>query len=988
VTVAATESGNPYGAIQVTASGSATVLGNNSSTITVKGTTADVQATLNTMIYTPDNPNVDKTVLITTTVDDQNNGAEGVGVSGNNTNVKTFTINVSNVNEAPVLSAPATLTVNEDTSNNAVTGVSFTDSDDFGAVEKVTLDLGASPKGTISLGTTAGLTFTTGDGTNDTKMVFTGAKTNLNAALASLRFTPTPNINTVGAGNEQALTITVDDQGNTGTGGAKTDTKTVQITITPVNDAPTRSASSVTLASVPEDSPASGAGAPPGDTVSALFGPAFSDATDQVSGGSTAHTLAGIAITANVATAAQGVWQYSTDGGATWSNLPAVSTTNAFVVAAGDMLRFLPNANWNGTPGALTTRLIDSSAGAVTTGTVVNVTTSGGTTQYSNAANAVTLGTSVTPVNDAPVANIGETLSGHVEDNFNPSGTLVSTLFTTVPAEYNDQTDQISPATTGSSSATPLGGIAIVGNSANPATEGVWQYSTDGGATWTAVPTSGLGDASALVLPTTAQVRFVPVANYNGMAPALVVRLADSPRTFNTSADISAAVGGTGTWSGNTTSIDAWISPVNDAPVISGAGSTQGYVENAAGTVLEPGISLADVDDTQLTGATITISGGFVSGDRLNFANQLGITGSYNASTGILTLSGTTTRANYETALRSITFDSTSDNPGSGARTISWQVTDANSENASNGKQNSNIATTTVNVTPVNDAPSITSLDATSVNTYTENGAPVQIDSNAVLADPELDGGNNWNGATLSVSRQGGANAEDVFSGTGALTLSGGNVVLSGVTVGSYTQAGGLLTITFNASATAARADGVMQGLAYANSSDNPPASVTLAYTLNDQNANINGGGVAGSGQDQGNGGALIASGSITVNITPVNDAPVNTVPGSQSTPEDTSLAITGLSVADVDSASLTTTLSLPAGAGTLTVTGGSGAAVSGDGTSTVTLAGTAAQINAALASVTYTPDRRTTTPARARSASQSPARTARSPTPTPSPSR
>ncbi len=60
---------------------------------------------------------------------------------------------------------------------------------------------------------------------------------------------------------------------------------------------------------------------------------------------------------------------------------------------------------------------------------------------------------------------------------------------------------------------------------------------------------------------------------------------------------------------------------------------------------------------------------------------------------------------------------------------------------------------------------------------------------------------------------------------------------------------------------------------------------------------------------------------------------------------------ITGLAVADVDNASLSTTLSLPAGSGTLTVTGGSGATVTGDGSGTVTIAGTTAQINAALAS-------------------------------------
>ena len=260
----------------------------------VKGTTADVQATLNQMTYAPSNPNVDNTVLITSTVNDLNNGAEGVGVTGNNTRTGTFIIRISNVNEPPAVTAPPTLTVNEDSSNNLVAGISFADSDDFGALEKVTLDLGALPKGTITLGTTTGLTFTTGDGTADTKMEFTGTKAAINTALATLRFTPTGNRNTVGIGNEQPLTITVDDQGNTGTGGALSDTETVLITINPVNDAPTRTAPTTTLANVPEDT-----ADPPGNTVTNLFNPVFSDATDNQAGGSAANLLAGVAIVSN-----------------------------------------------------------------------------------------------------------------------------------------------------------------------------------------------------------------------------------------------------------------------------------------------------------------------------------------------------------------------------------------------------------------------------------------------------------------------------------------------------------------------------------------------------------------------------------------------------------------------------------------------------------------------------------------------------------------
>ena len=84
-----------------------------------------------------------------------------------------------------------------------------------------------------------------------------------------------------------------------------------------------------------------------------------------------------------------------------------------------------------------------------------------------------------------------------------------------------------------------------------------------------------------------------------------------------------------------------------------------------------------------------------------------------------------------------------------------------------------------------------------------------------------------------------------------------------------------------------------------------------------------------------------------------MNDAPVNTVPGAQTVNEDTALPIAGVSVADVDGAPLTTTLTVTSG--TLNVATGGGATIGGNGTATVTLSGSAAQINAALAGLSYT---------------------------------
>ena len=97
---------------------------------------------------------------------------------------------------------------------------------------------------------------------------------------------------------------------------------------------------------------------------------------------------------------------------------------------------------------------------------------------------------------------------------------------------------------------------------------------------------------------------------------------------------------------------------------------------------------------------------------------------------------------------------------------------------------------------------------------------------------------------------------------------------------------------------------------------------------------------------------------SLSILVTAVNDAPVNTVPGAQSTNEDVSKVLTGLSIADVDAGAGSMTVTLAVAHGTLVVVGGT-AAISGSGTATVTLTGTVAAINLTLSAanaVTYVP--------------------------------
>ena len=146
-------------------------------------------------------------------------------------------------------------------------------------------------------------------------------------------------------------------------------------------------------------------------------------------------------------------------------------------------------------------------------------------------------------------------------------------------------------------------------------------------------------------------------------------------------------------------------------------------------------ITLSDADDIEMSSATATISSGFTAGDVLGFTDQDGISGSFDGSTGVLNLSGTATVAQYQAALRSVTYHSTSDDPTatSATRTITWKATDADADGL--GAQTSTVVAGTINLTAVNDAPTDIALDATSV---TENQVAVHI-ANISGTDPEGD---------------------------------------------------------------------------------------------------------------------------------------------------------------------------------------------------------------------------------------------------------
>ena len=215
---------------------------------------------------------------------------------------------------------------------------------------------------------------------------------------------------------------------------------------------------------------------------------------------------------------------------------------------------------------------------------------------------------------------------------------------------------------------------------------------------------SGSGSNSVTVTGTLAQIN--ALLNTDGTSTVSYIDATDTPSasaTLTLSINDNGNSGGAALSGSDTAIIN--IGSVNDAPVLDAHSGSLSYTENQAATAIDTAITVSDVDSANLTGATVQITGNFVSGqDVLGFTNQNGIAGSYNAATGVLMLTGQASLAQYQAALESVTYFNSSDDPSGQTRTISYQVNDGSAQN-----NLSHVVTATVAVAPVNDAPVITS---------------------------------------------------------------------------------------------------------------------------------------------------------------------------------------------------------------------------------------------------------------------------------------
>jgi hypothetical protein len=315
------------------------------------------------------------------------------------------------------------------------------------------------------------------------------------------------------------------------------------------------------------------------------------------------------------------------------------------------------------------------------------------------------------------------------------------------------------------------------------------------------------------------------------------------------------------------------VTAINDAPVVAPNGLTYTFTEGATPVSILQGLNVSDVDSTNLTSARVSIGSGYDVNDLLRVPDNAallaasGITANY--SNGVLSLTGAASLSAYQTALRSVTFSNTSDNPSTTpSRQISVVVTD----DSASATASSSAISRTVAVVSVNDAPTISYANAT----LPDVGERVPSSLAGIgISIADLDAGNNALTLTLGVT-----------SGVLNATAGTSGVVISG---------SGTNTLTLNGSQSAIRSilSGVdtQSSLTYYNDSRNPASLDRLSLSLNDNGAS-------------GLGGALSTTTAYDFRVISVNDSPLLSLSGKALYASDTGSALLSPqgTVSDADS--------------------------------------------------------------------------------------
>lgn len=773
---------------------------------------------------------------------------------------------VLSANQAPVVSVPPVpINTNEDTPV-PVAGVAMTDVD--ADVASVQVNLVAS-SGTLvlNLNVAGGITGVNVVGNGTSSLVVTAPLAAVNLTLAStsgLLFAPALNQFSIAT-----VIVTMNDLGNTGLGSALSDTKTVTISVTPINDAPILivNAGPITytenaqptlldpLASVTDIDSINF------DTGLVTVQLSAVDNADRLSVNNEGTAVGQIGVSGNTVTFG-GLPIGTILTGQAGGDLTIQLSANAVPVAVTALLR---NLQFSST---------SENAAVSPRSLVVSVTDgAGGSTGNS------TLTVNVVSVNDAPILTLPGPAISYTENAaptlLDPSATLADfennwsggtvTATITVGASVSDVL-AVNYQGLGLNQIGVSGSFVLFGTAAGPVVIGT----QSGGAS---------GAPLVIALNANATVNAVQslLRNLTFQTPG------DTPTVDTRTVTVQVTDGALA--GSNSANKSVSVTAVNDIPVIDAIGAAVSYTENAAQLVFASTATLVDVDSADLAGGVLTVSltANAATYDILAVRNQgtgpgqIGVVGTSISYSGTvigtsaggtslspltLALNANATPAAVEALLRNVSYRANSEVPSDLPRTVQFVVTDGD------GGTSLPISKA-VNVIPVNDRSVIAVIPTT--NSYVENGAPVVLAPAATVSDIDSP---NYNGGNLTVRYTSGGTASDLLAvrhegfGAGQIGVAGLSILFGGQTIGTITSTGGVgttfLRVFLNINSTPERTRALVRNITYSNTSENPPtAPRTIEFLLND-----------------GDGGTSVGVTQV-MSVTAVNDGPVVALPGA-----------------------------------------------------------------------------------------------------------
>ncbi len=671
---------------------------------------------------------------------------------------------------------PGAQTVNEDTALS-IGGLSVNDVDGNLSTTQVTVTNGA-----LNVSLAGGATISAGANGSST-LTLSGTQAQINAALGSLSYQGNLNF----SGSDTLTVLSTDGNG-------VTDSDTVSITVNAVNDGPVNS--------VP------GAQTVNEDTALSIGGISVNDVEGNLS--TTQVTVTNGALNVSLAGGA------TISAGANGSSTLTLSGTQAQINAALGSLSYQGNPDFNGSD---TLTVLSTDANGATDSDAVSIT--------------------VTSVNDGPVNTVAGAQTVNEDTSLSIGGLSVNDV------DGNLSTTQLTVAS-GTLNVSLAGGATI-------------SAGANGSSTLT------LSGTQAQINAALASLAYQGNLDFNGSDTLTVL-----------STDANGAT--------DSDAVSITVSSINDGPVNTVPGA---QTVNEDTSLSISGVSVNDVDGN-LSTTQLTVTNGTLN---VSLAGGATISSGANGS-ATLTLSGT--QAEINAALASISYQGNAN--FNGFDTLTVLSTDGNGVTDSDA--------VAITVSSVNDGPVNTVPGAQTVNEDTSlsiSGVSVNdVDGNLSTTQLTVTNG------TLSVSLAGGATISSGANGSATLTLSGTQAQINAA----------LASISY-------------QGNADFNGSD------TLTVLSTDGNG-------------------VTDSDAVAITVSSVNDGPVNTVPGAQAVNEDTALSISGVSVNDVDGNLSSTRLSVTNGVLNVSLAGGATISAGANGSSTLTLSGTQAQVNAALASISY----------------------------------